>query len=195
MTPTNRFCSLRLTRVTDKDRRRWDEQYASRGPVPVDAVGPPAIFAPYADLFPTAGQSLELACGQGLAAVWLARRGLSVLGLDISAVAIDQARDLARRSGVGDRCGFDVCDLDDGLPDGPPVDLVLCHKFRDRRLYRAIIERLAPGGLLAIAVLSEIGSAPGPFRATRGELPKTFTELDPIVAGEGGSYAWLLARA
>jgi SAM-dependent methyltransferase len=181
--------------VTDEDRRRWDEKYASRGPAPVDAVDPPSIFKPYADVFPTTGRGQDLACGQGLAVVWLARRGLTVLGLDISAVAIGQARDLAQRSGVGHRCRFAIWDLDDGLPDGPPVDVVLCHKFRDSRLDRAIIERLAPGGLLAIASLSQIGSTPGPYRATRGKLLAAFAELDPIASGEGGGYAWLLARA
>lgn len=181
--------------MTDEDRRRWDERYASREPPPVDAVGPPAVFASYADAFPTAGHGLDLACGQGLGAVWLAQRGLTVVGLDISAVAIDQARDLAQRSGVGARCRFHVHDLDDGLPDGPPVDVILCHKFRDRRLDGAIIERLAPGGLLAVAALSEIDSTPGPFHVSRGELRAAFAALDPIASGEGDGRAWLLARA
>jgi 2-polyprenyl-3-methyl-5-hydroxy-6-metoxy-1,4-benzoquinol methylase len=139
--------------------------------------------------------ALDLACGQGVGAVWLARRGLSVLGLDVSTVAIDQARDLARRSAVADRCRFDVFDLDDGLPAGPPVAVILCNKFRDRRLDQTLIERLAPGGLLAIAALSEVGGAPGPFRAPPGELPAAFAELDLVAAGEGRGYAWLLARA
>ncbi len=116
------------------------------------------------------GKALELACGQGLAAVWLARRGMDVWGVDVSGVAISQARDLARRSGVGNRCRFDVVDLDGGLPAGPPVDLVLCHKFRDGRLDREIIRRLSRGGLLAISALSEVGAAPGPFRVGPGEL-------------------------
>jgi hypothetical protein len=110
-------------------------------------------------------------------------------------VAIGRARDLAGRSGVGDRCRFDVVDLDDGLPAGPPADVILCHKFRDRRLDRAIIGRLAPGGLLAIVVLSEVGTEPGPFRAAPGELPAAFAELDQVAAGEGQGCAWLLARA
>jgi SAM-dependent methyltransferase len=181
--------------VIEEDRRRWDERYAGLGPASVSAVEPPGVLAPHADVFPTAGHALDLACGQGLGTVWLARHGLDVLGLDISEVAISQARDLARRSGVGDRCRFDVFDLDDGLPAGPPVDVILCHKFRDRRLDRAIIERLAPGGLLAIVALSEVDAAPGPFRAAPGELPAAFAELDPVAAGEGQGYAWLLARA
>jgi SAM-dependent methyltransferase len=181
--------------VTWEDRRRWDERYVGSEPAPVGAVEPPGVLAAYAEVFPTTGQGLDLACGQGLGTVWLARRGLQVLGLDVSPVAIGQARDLARRTGVGDRCRFDVVDLDDGLPAGPPFDVILCHKFRDRRLDQAIIERLAPGGLLAIVVLSEVDAAPGPFRAAPGELPAAFAELDPVAAGEGQGCAWLLARA
>ncbi len=161
----------------------------------MSAIEPPNILAHHADLFPTAGRALDLACGPGLGAVWLARRGLEVRGLDVSSVAIDQARDLARLAGVGDRCHFDVFDLDDGLPAGAPVDVILCHKFRDRRLDRAIVERLAPGGLLAIAALSEVGAASGPFRAVPGELPAAFADLEQIAADEGDGQAWLLARA
>lgn len=181
--------------MTDKDRVRWDNRYASRGPAPVAAVGPPPVLAPFDAMFPTAGHALDLACGQGLGAVWLARRGMDVWGFDVSPVAIGQARDLARRCGVGDRCRFDVVDLDNGLPAGPPVDVILCHQFRDRRLDRAAARRLAPGGLLAITALSEVGATPGPFRVAAGELPAAFADLDVIAAGEGQGEAWLLARA
>jgi SAM-dependent methyltransferase len=184
-----------VTAVTDKDRVRWDNRYASRGPAPVAAVGPPPVLAPFDAMFPTAGHALDLACGQGLGAVWLARRGMDVWGFDVSPVAIGQARDLARRCGVGDRCRFDVVDLDNGLPAGPPVDVILCHQFRDRRLDRAAARRLAPGGLLAITALSEVGATPGPFRVAAGELPAAFADLDVIAAGEGQGEAWLLARA
>jgi SAM-dependent methyltransferase len=184
-----------VARVTEEDRVRWDERYASRGQASVGAVGAPPVFAPYEDVFPTAGHALDLACGQGLGAVWLARRGLDVWGLDVSPVAIGQARDLSQRSGVGDRCRFDVVDLDHGLPAGPPVDVIVCHKFRDPRLDRAIVGRLAPGGLLAIIALSEVGATPGPFRIAPDELRAAFAELDLIAAGEGEGEAWLLARA
>ena len=181
--------------MSQTDRWRWDARYSSQAPPPGGALEPPGVFAAYANEFPTSGRALDLACGEGLGGVWLARRGLEVWGLDISPVAIGRARDLARREGVDDRCRFDVADLDDGLPAGPPVDVILCHKFRDRRLDRAIIERLAPGGLLAIAVLSEVGAAPGPFRAVPGELMAAFADLEATVAGEGEGRAWLLARA
>jgi SAM-dependent methyltransferase len=180
--------------VAEGDRIHWDDRYLGVGPAPVDDLGPPPVFAPYEDLFPRTGRVLELACGRGRSAVWLARRGLDYWGVDVSSVAVGQARDLAERGGVGARCRFDVVDLDDGLPEGPPVDVVLCHLFRDPRLARAIIERLAPGGLLAIAVCSEVDVGPGRFRARPGELATAFSELDVIAAAEGGGEAWLLAR-
>lgn len=181
--------------MAEADRRRWDERYTTRGAPPVDPIGAPDILTRHAAAFPSKGRALDLACGQGQAAVWLARRGLEVWGLDVSAVAVDQARDLARRSGVGDRCRFAVADFDDGLPAGPPVDVIVCHKFRDRRLDQAMVGRLKPGGLLAIVVLSEVGAAPGPFRAVAGELAAAFPGLHTLAAGEGDGQAWLLARA
>lgn len=178
----------------EADRRRWDERYAAKGPPSLDSAAPPDVLAGHAELFPTAGTALDLACGQGIGSVWLASRGLRVVGLDVSPVALAHARDLARRAAVADRCRFDVVDFDGGLPAGGPADVILCWKFRDRGLDRAIVERLAPGGLLAIAVLSEVGAAPGPFRAAPGELTAAFAQLDAVAAGEGEGQAWLLAR-
>jgi SAM-dependent methyltransferase len=178
--------------VAETDRVRWDERYADRAPAP---AGPPAAFSAHQDLFPSEGHALDLACGQGGAAVWLTLRGLDVLGVDVSTIAIERARELAADNGVGRRCRFEAADLDDGLPPGPPADVIICHKFRDRRLDAAIVERLAPGGLLAISALSEVGVRPGPFRVAAGELAGAFAALEQLAAGEGGGEAWLLARA
>lgn len=179
--------------MSERDRIRWDDRYLNRPPD--GEPGPPSSFVSYETLFPYAGTALDLACGQGQGSVWLARRGLDVWGLDVSAVAIDHARALADRCGVAERCRFDAVDLDDGLPPGPTADVIVCHRFRDRRLDRAIVERLAPGGLLAISVLSEVGAEPGPFRAAPGELLTAFADLEHLAAGEGAGRAWLLARA
>lgn len=126
--------------------------------------------------------------------MWLAKRGMEYRGVDISPVAIDLARELAVRSGVAERCRFDVMDLDEGLPPGPPVDLILCYLFWDRRLDRTIVERLAPHGLLAVAVLSEVDHGPGEYRAPPGELREAFGDLDVLNEGEADGLAWLLAR-
>ena len=41
--------------------------------------------------------------------------------------------------------------------------MVVCQRFRDPRLYPQLVERLAPGGLLVVTVLSEVGDEPGPL--------------------------------
>ena len=76
--------------------------------------------------------------------------------------------------------------LDAGLPDGPAVDVLLCHLFRDARLDDAMVRRLAPGGVLAIAALDH-----GAFGVAPGELRAAFSSL--VVVAEGPS--WLVARA
>jgi SAM-dependent methyltransferase len=180
--------------VSEEDRVRWDRRYADHGGVSVDHIALPAVFQPFAEDFPTAGRALDLACGRGGVAVWLAQRGLDVLGYDVSPVAVTQARELAELGGVAARCHFETVDLDDGLPAGPPADVLICNRFRDVRLYRKILERLAGGGLLAISVLSEVGAAAGPFRSRAGELGQAFDGLAVIAAREEIGAAWLLAR-
>jgi len=171
--------------VGDADRDRWDERHLG---APPDEVALPAVFAGQTDLVPAAGHALELACGRGGASVWLAERGLDVLGVDVSHVAIEAARALAASRQATPR--FEVADLDDGVPPGPPVDVLLCHRFRDPSLYPAMAERLALGGLLLVAVLA----GEGRFRANPGELNNAFGELDIVDAGERDGAAWLVAR-
>lgn len=180
--------------MSEDDRRQWDSRFAEGGLAPVEDHGPPPAFISVEHLFPTKGVALEIACGRGRAAVWLARRGMEVVAGDVSPVAIGLARELALRAGVADRCRFEVHDLDDGLPDGPQVDLLLCHLFRDPRLDRPMVGRLAPGGRLAVASLSEVGAGPGRFRAGPGELREAFGDLETVADGEAAGVAFLLAQ-
>ena len=145
-------------------------------------------------MFPTSGQALEIACGRGQAAVWLALRGMNVQALDVSPVAIDLARRLADDHGVAQRVRFEVWDLDEGLPPGPQVDFVLSHMYRDPKLYLAMADRVGSGGLLAVAGLSEIGGEAGSFRAARGELREAFGQLQILVEAEGNGVTWLMGR-
>ena len=181
--------------MAEDDRLRWDTRYSQSDLLPITGIGPPRAFVSFESEFPSQGRALDLACGRGSGAVWLAHRGLEVLGVDVSPVAVEMSRDLAERSGVGDRCRFEVFDLDHGLPDGPPVDVILSNMFRGRELDRAIVDRLAAGGLLAVAVLSEVDSVPGPFRIRRGELRRAFPTLEIVDEGEGDGRAWILARS
>lgn len=181
--------------MSETDRRHWDERYRKDGLAPVFDEPPlTPVLARLSHLVPAEGQALELACGRGRGAVWLAKRGLDYFGVDVSPVAIDLARELARRSGVGDKCRFEVHDLDHGLPESPQMDLIFCHLFRDPRLDQAIVDRLSPGGLLVIVTLSEVGAEPGRYRVPPGELTEGFGSLGVLEEGEEDGMAWLAAR-
>ncbi|MDH4278465.1 MAG: methyltransferase domain-containing protein [Acidimicrobiia bacterium] len=181
--------------MADDDRERWNERYGRSADPAARPIIPavPIDFADHAHRFPTSGRALEPACGTGAGSLWLAGRGLDVTGVDVSSVAVDVATAAARRLDLADRCRFVVADLDDGLPDTPPVDLIMCHRFRNPTLYEPMVARLAVGGVLAIAVLSEVGSAPGRFRAVPGELREAFGDrLDVLVDSEGAGTAVLI---
>jgi SAM-dependent methyltransferase len=187
-------CKTYSDQMSDADQEHWDQRYLGDGSGPIAELGLPPVFMPHEHLFPTGGEALELACGRGRSAVWLATRGMAVRGVDVSPVAIEMARQLVTESGVADRCRFDVFDLDRGLPKGPPVDLLFCHLFRDPSLDQAIVERLAPGGILAMAALSEVGADTGRYRVGPGELREAFGSLDLLVDGEEEGVAWMVAK-
>ena len=180
--------------VSDDDRDRWDRRYASLPAVTPEKICLPVVFQPFSHLFPTAGTAWDLACGRARAAIWLAQRGMTVSGYDVSPVAVAEARLLARRYGCAARTRFAVADLDDGLPPGDPVDVVLCLNFRDPRLDEPMQSRVRRGGLLAISALSEVGAGPGRYRVAPGELARAFDALDVLACGEADGQAWLLAR-
>lgn len=175
------------------DQMRWDAVYTDRPPTG-ETPSFPTDFEAGEILFPTKGRALDIACGRGGASLWLARRGLQVRGVDVSKVAVEQARTSAAQCGLTERAQFDVVDLDHGLPPGPAVDVVICHRFRAPHLYRAMSERLAAGGVLAVSVLSECDAAAGRYRAAPGELLAAFDHLHVLSFGEARGIAWLIAR-
>lgn len=162
--------------MSAEDQQRWDGRYVETGASTEWSI--PSGFTDVERLFPVTGRALDVACGAGQGSVWLAQRGLWVLGVDVSAVAIEQSTHLAEAAGVGDRCEFVAHDLDLGLPDGPLVDLVTCHLFSARSLDELMVQRLDANGVLAITVLSEVGGTAGPFRAAPGELLDRFGRFE-----------------
>ncbi|HEY4620973.1 MAG TPA: class I SAM-dependent methyltransferase [Gaiellaceae bacterium] len=134
-------------------REEWDRKYAeSEHREHLWGAEPNRSFAAEAaDLAP--GTALDLACGEGRNAVWLAGRGWRVTGVDFSDVAIANARELAARRGVDVEL---VCaDLLDYEPDPGAHDLVLVLYLHvpaaERRL---VLERaasaLTPGGTFLV---------------------------------------------
>lgn len=162
-----------------EDAERWDRRHADAGPAV--AAPPDALVASgLADEVPVAGRALDVACGAGAQAVWLATRGLDVVAVDASAVAIDLVRRAADAAGVAPRVDARVVDLDHGVPvELRAFDVVVCQRFRAVHLYDCFVERLRPGGLAVVTVLSSTGAtSPGPFHAPSGELRSAFLRPD-----------------
>jgi thioredoxin reductase/SAM-dependent methyltransferase len=101
------------------------------------------------------GRALDLGCGAGADAIWLAEQGWEVTGLDVSAAALEQAALAARTAGVADRVSWVRHDLADGLPDGEWELVVAAYLHSPVELQREKILRLAmaavaPGGSLVV---------------------------------------------
>jgi 2-polyprenyl-3-methyl-5-hydroxy-6-metoxy-1,4-benzoquinol methylase len=180
--------------VSDDDRERWEARYATAG-ADHAAPAPPAAVRGHEHVVPSSGRALDVACGRGGVAVWLARRGLVVDAVDISTAGLAAGARSAAAYGVGDRVRWIAHDLDLGLPAAGPYDVVVCQRFRDPARYPDLAAVLAPGGLLAVTVLSEVGAAPGPFRAPAGELRAAFSGLEVLRDRESDGEASLLARS
>lgn len=144
----------------------WNDRYVT-GDLPWDTGEPDEYLVDFVGSGEVAaGRALDVGCGTGTNALWLARQGFDVVGVDLASAAIDSAR--ARHEGSGLPCRFERLDvLAGGLPGGP-FDLVFdrgCfHVFDDapdRAVFAArIAEVLAPGGRW----LSLVGSTEGPPR-------------------------------
>ena len=143
----------------------WNERYSSENP-PWDTGRPDPHLV---DLVESGtvkpGPVLEIGCGTGTNAIWLAERGFDVLGIDVSSLAVERAT--AKGAHVGERCGFRTLDFLSDPVDGS-FDLVFdrgCfHSFdhaEDRSRYTEHVGRvLSPVGRW----VSIIGSTEGPER-------------------------------
>ncbi len=177
------------------DRERWDARHAAVGAAGGrPAPAPPDALRGHEALLPAGGRALDVACGRGAVAVWLAARGFAVDAGDVSPVALAAGEALAVGEGVGERVRWWCRDLDAGLPTAGPYEVVVCQRFRDPAVYPELAGRLAPGGLLVVTVLSEVDEAPGAFRAQAGELRAAFGHLEVLHHTERDGEAGLVAR-
>ncbi len=131
-------------------RAQWDERYSEREQL---WSGQPngALVAEVADLTP--GRVLDVGCGEGADAVWLARNGWDVTALEVSGVALARAATHAHDAGVT------VHWVHAGLTDARLVpgsfDLVSAQypallRTPDAAAERALLGAVAPGGVLLV---------------------------------------------
>lgn len=93
------------------------------------------------------GRALDVAMGSGQNSVYLAKMGFEVEGVDISAEAINNARELARKSGVTIRT--EVVDLENGYQIKESAhDVIICFHYLQRSLIPRIKDALRKGGMV-----------------------------------------------
>ncbi|WP_260981315.1 bifunctional 2-polyprenyl-6-hydroxyphenol methylase/3-demethylubiquinol 3-O-methyltransferase UbiG [Curtobacterium pusillum] len=101
--------------MTSDARTWWETRYAERDGIWSGRVN--AVLESVAASLPP-GRALDLGCGEGGDAVWLAEHGWTVTGVDLSATAVDRAAAAASRAGVGERTRFVAADLATWTDDG-----------------------------------------------------------------------------
>jgi 2-polyprenyl-3-methyl-5-hydroxy-6-metoxy-1,4-benzoquinol methylase len=174
-----------VTRARGSDRERWDAKHAA-----ADEPDPPpsALLVESAAELPTRGRALDLACGRGRNAVWLARRGLAVEAVDVSPVALGCVADLAALHGVADLVRAREHDLARGLPAlRGRFEVVICLHFRREDLWPRLPGLLAPGGTLLVETLAR--------DASNLDVDASFlSERDELLAAAGGLEVLVHAR-
>ena len=139
----------------------WEAHYGERERIWSGRVNAqlPAILAGVAP-----GRALDLGCGEGGDAVWLAENGWQVTAVDISETAIGRAAAAADARGVRDRIEFERHDLSDTFPEGT-FDLISAQflhstvRLERPQILRNAADAVAPGGRLVIVD----HAAPPPF--------------------------------
>ncbi|MYW06726.1 class I SAM-dependent methyltransferase [Streptomyces sp. SID3343] len=130
------------------DAQHWDEMYRNREQV-FSGNPNPVLVTEITDLPP--GHALDVGCGEGADALWLARRGWQVTAVDISATALQRAA--AAATDMQGRVTWARADLSTTPPPPGAFDLVSIHYFPLRRrpghttLHR-LLDAVAPGGTL-----------------------------------------------
>ncbi|WP_456418215.1 class I SAM-dependent methyltransferase [Thiolapillus sp.] len=97
-------------------------------------------------LLPEGGKALDLACGRGANAMFLARSGLETHAWDFSAVAIERLDEEARKNEL--EIQTQVRDVLVRPPQPDSFDLVLVSCFLERRLVPRLMRALRPGGMI-----------------------------------------------
>ncbi len=177
-----------------RDRERWNEKHA-KCEAPSD-VQPDEWLVQALQLIENAysttepGQrALDIACGLGHNAIWLAQQGWRSEGVDISTRGLE----LARRSAIANNAdvAWIEADLDDWIP-ACEYDLVIVFRFLDRETVpRVVRSALRPGGWLvyetfAAAQCSRPDShiSNPAFTLAPGELSTLFTDFDVVASDE-----------
>jgi SAM-dependent methyltransferase len=163
----------------------WNDRYRSREEIAGD---PAQLLVEAAHALPS-GRALDLACGAGRNALWLASRGWEVVAIDGAeeAIRILREHDPVIDGGIDAR----VMDLEAEAPlpfDDASFDLVAILYYLHRPLFAEAKRLVKPGGIVVCAVKMR-----GTYRGNPGELAQHFEDFEVLRSSEG-EIAELVAR-
>jgi SAM-dependent methyltransferase len=160
----------------------WDARYSEHDGAMWSGRPNGRLVAEVAELTP--GRALDVGCGEGADAIWLARGGWTVTAIDISNVALDRARESAERAGVtvewvhGDALltpfparSFDLVSLQ--YPALP--------KAAGEAAVRTLLDTVRPGGML-LAVYHDLDDDHREHMKSRGFDPADYVDAADLAA-------------
>lgn len=169
--------------ITDRDK--WDERYQTGAYAA--RTYPTELLAEWLPKLPR-GRALDVACGAGRNALYLAERGYTVDAVDISSVALDRARTSARERGLS--VNWMEMDLEATLPTDSHYDLIVMVRYTHPTLVAELVGLLKDGGYLLceehlLTKREVVGPTNARFRMRPNELLGLGTGLRIIYYHEG----------
>ncbi len=173
--------------MSNADRTKWDAKYTATAPVD---CSPPNCWLRESVSCLSAGLALDLACGLGANAIFLAQAGWQVQAVDISPVGLQTASEIATQQAV--QIDWIAADLDCYQPATVAFDLITVFRYLDRdNLPQKIEAALKPGGVLLYETFlagrtrrSDNHLLSPAFVLEPGELPDLFPNLTVIEYSE-----------
>ncbi|MEK7850473.1 MAG: class I SAM-dependent methyltransferase [Deltaproteobacteria bacterium] len=164
-------------------RFEWDTRYPTGDRVP--ERDPSRLLLDFSYMLPK-GRALDIACGEGRNAVYLARQGYQVDAIDISEVAIKNARMTAKGLDIN----FIVADLENFSIPEDTYDLIINFYYLQRSLLPKIKKGLKKNGLVLFETYTiehqAFGHPKNPeFLLKPNELLTLFNDLHIVYYREG----------
>jgi SAM-dependent methyltransferase len=159
----------------------WDARYSERDGVLWSGRPNGRLVAEVGGL--TAGRALDVGCGEGADAMWLARSGWTVTAIDVSPVALSRARDAAEQADVevewlhGDAL---QTPFEAGSFDLVSLQYPALPKAAGQAAVRALLDTVRPGGLL-LAVYHDLDDEHREHMRSQGVDPADYVDAEDLV--------------
>lgn len=176
------------TSETNNESGKWNKIYQSKAhAVETTTLSPAYILQEFQHLLPDQGKALDLACGLGANALFMAQHNLQTHAWDISSTAIKHLMNSARSLDLN--ITTEVRDVIATPPEENSFDVIIVCHFLDRKIMPYIISALRDGGLLFYqtftkAHVRKTGPSNEKYRLDKNELLNLCKELDVVVYRE-----------